>query len=78
MQITTKIMYASKVQKAGMIQALRQSSLSGSDALKYNWTYQITLIISTQPEQYFIEKEKKKGKHTHTENRESCIFKIIK
>lgn len=36
--ITTKSKYASKVQKDGMIQALRHNSLSGSLALKYNCT----------------------------------------
>jgi hypothetical protein len=35
--ITTKSEYASKVQKAGMIQATCHSSLSGSVALKYSW-----------------------------------------
>jgi hypothetical protein len=34
--ITTNSRYASKVQKAGMIQALLHSSLNGSFALKYN------------------------------------------
>lgn len=36
MHMTNKSKYASKVQKAGMIQALRHSSLNGSVALKYN------------------------------------------
>jgi len=36
MHITPNSINASKVQKAGMIQALRHSSLKGSVALKYN------------------------------------------
>lgn len=38
MHITSKSKYASKVQKDGMIQALRHNSLNGSLALKYNCT----------------------------------------
>lgn len=36
MHMTTSNMKASKVQKAGIIQALRHDSLRGSLALKYN------------------------------------------
>lgn len=49
MHITTKSKYASKVQKAGMIHALRHNSLNGSLALKYNWNRNRIIIITNYP-----------------------------